>query len=62
MARVQRAFLFLDYAMFLTRFFLWQYFYQMLYAMNPIMTLAWWFGRNAKMSAASARNQRRTMA
>jgi hypothetical protein len=49
-------------AMFLTRFFLWQYFYQMLYAMIPIMTLAWWFGRSAKLSAASARNQRRSMA
>ena len=49
-------------AMFLTRFFLWQYFYQMLYAMIPIMTLAWWFGRSARLSAASARNQRRSMA
>jgi hypothetical protein len=48
-------------AMFLTRFFLWQYFYQMLYAMIPIVVLAWWFGRNARQSAASARNQRRTM-
>jgi hypothetical protein len=48
-------------AMFLTRFFLWQYFYQMLYAMIPIVALAWWFGRSAKMRAASARNQRRTM-
>lgn len=49
-------------AMFLTRFFLWQYFYQMLYAIIPIVALAWWFGRNAKMSAASARNQRRSAA
>ena len=48
-------------AMFLARFFLWQYFYQMLYAMIPIMVLAWWFGRSAKLNAASARNQRRTM-
>ena len=48
-------------AMFLTRFFLWQYFYQMLYAMIPIMALAWWFGRSAKLNAGSARNQRRTM-
>ena len=48
-------------AMFLSRFFLWQYFYQMLYAMIPIMALAWWFGRSAKLNAASARNQRRTM-
>jgi hypothetical protein len=49
-------------AMFLTRFFLWQYFYQMLYAMIPIMVLAWWFGRSAKLNAASARNQRRSAA
>ena len=48
-------------AMFLTRFLLWQYFYQMLYAMIPIVVLAWWFGRSAKLNAASARNQRRTM-
>jgi len=32
-------------AMFLTRFFLWQYFYQMLYAMVPCIFLAWYFGR-----------------
>jgi hypothetical protein len=48
-------------AMFLTRFFLWQYFYQMLYAFIPIMTLAWWFGRSAKVGATAARNQRRSM-
>jgi hypothetical protein len=48
-------------AMFLTRFFLWQYFYQMLYAMIPIVVLAWWFGKSARQSAALARNQRRTM-
>jgi len=48
-------------AMFLTRFFLWQYFYQMLYAMIPIVVLAWWFGRNARQNASSARNQRRPM-
>lgn len=48
-------------AMFLTRFFLWQYFYQLLYAMVPCLLLAWWFGRSSKMNAASARNQRRTM-
>jgi hypothetical protein len=34
-------------AMFLTRFFLWQYFYQMLYAMIPIVVLAWWFTRSS---------------
>jgi hypothetical protein len=47
-------------AMFLTRFFLWQYFYQMLYALIPILVLAWWFGRNTKQSSALARHQRRT--
>ena len=49
-------------AMFLTRFFLWQYFYQMLYAMIPCVVLAWWFGKNAKVNAAAARNQRRSAA
>ena len=34
-------------AMFLTRFFLWQYFYQMLYAMIPIVLLARWFARKS---------------
>jgi len=48
-------------AMFLSRFLLWQYFYQMLYAMIPIMVLAWWFGKSARQNAAWARNQRRTM-
>jgi hypothetical protein len=50
--------------MFLTRFFLWQYFYQMLYAMIPIMALAWWFGRSASRQVRQGRggwNQRRTM-
>jgi hypothetical protein len=35
-------------AMFLTRFFLWQYFYQMLYAMVPCIFLAWYFGRGIR--------------
>lgn len=48
-------------AMFLSRLFLWQYFYQMLYAMIPIVALAWWLGRSAKRSAAPVRNQRRSM-
>lgn len=48
-------------AMFLTRFLLWQYFYQMLYAMIPIIALAWWFGRSARISEVSARNQKRSM-
>jgi hypothetical protein len=48
-------------AMFLTRFLLWQYFYQLLYAVVPCFLLAWWFGRNTNLVAASARNQRRSM-
>jgi hypothetical protein len=43
---------------FLTRFFLWQYFYQMLYSMIPIMALAWWLKRllpsKRTMSAAGS--------
>ena len=35
-------------AMFLTRVFLWQYFYQMLYAMIPCLLLAWYVNRLAK--------------
>lgn len=35
-------------AMFLSRFFLWQYFYQMLYAMVPCIFLAWYFGRGVR--------------
>jgi hypothetical protein len=42
-------------AMFLTRFFLWQYFYQMLYAMIPISALAWFFGRDARRAQARRR-------
>lgn len=34
-------------AMFLTRFFLWQYFYQMLYSMIPCIVLAKYFGKTA---------------
>jgi len=42
-------------AMFLTRFFLWQYFYQMLYTLIPIFALAWFFGRDARQSQARRR-------
>jgi hypothetical protein len=42
-------------AMFLTRFFLWQYFYQVLYAAMPCMLLAWYVGRNANRIQASGR-------
>jgi hypothetical protein len=48
-------------AMFLSRFLLWQYFYQLLYAMIPCILLAWWFGKSGRLSAASMRNQRRSM-
>lgn len=43
-------------AMFLTRFFLFQYFYQMLYSMVPCLLMAWWFSRSTKLARASARN------
>ena len=50
-------------AMFLSRFFLWQYFYQMLYAMVPIMGLAWWFKRNVRRGRhqSAARPDRRSV-
>jgi hypothetical protein len=35
-------------AMFLTRFFLWQYFYQLVYAIVPCLALAWLFRRKNK--------------
>jgi len=35
-------------AMFLTRFFLWQYFYQMLYAAIPCFVLAWYLNRGSR--------------
>jgi hypothetical protein len=43
-------------AMFLTRFFLWQYFYQMLYAMIPIVVLAWWFTRSSPRKRTGAQH------
>jgi hypothetical protein len=48
-------------AMFLTRFFLWQYFYQMMYAVIPIAALAWFFRRSAAQRRAGALNQGRSM-
>ena len=48
-------------AMFLVRFFLWQYFYQMLYAMIPCLILAWWFGKSKGQAAPSVRNQQRSL-
>jgi hypothetical protein len=41
-------------AMFLTRFFLWQYFYQMLYAAVPCVILAWWLNKNKPSLRAAA--------
>lgn len=49
-------------AMFLTRFFLWQYFYQLLYAMVPIVFLGWFLGRNnqpRKANTAEIRSRHR---
>jgi hypothetical protein len=48
-------------AMFLTRFFLWQYFYQMLYAIIPIVVLASWFGKNTIRSRTVLRRQARDL-
>ena len=48
-------------AMFLTRFFLWQYFYQMLYAAIPCFVLAWYLnkqGANPKRWAPNLRGTR----
>lgn len=41
-------------AMFLSRVFLWQYFYQVLYYLVPVLVLYWWAG---KMSAGPARRR-----
>jgi hypothetical protein len=41
-------------AMFLSRFFLWQYFWQMMYAVIPIAALAWFFRRQQRRSRSSA--------
>jgi hypothetical protein len=40
-------------AMFLSRFFLWQYFYQMLYAIVPCVFLTWYFGRGVRRERRS---------
>ena len=48
-------------AMFLSRFFLWQYFYQVLYAVIPCMVLAWYFNRNATRLQANARRSSMSM-
>jgi hypothetical protein len=42
-------------AMFLSRFFLWQYFYQVLYAVIPVLTLGWLFGRDARQKQTRRR-------
>jgi hypothetical protein len=41
--------------MFLSRVFLWQYFYGILYAVIPCIILAWYTGRSANRMQASAR-------
>lgn len=48
-------------AMFLTRVFLWQYFYQMLYALVPCVILSTYFTKNAARVSAASRNSRRSM-
>jgi hypothetical protein len=48
-------------AMFLTRVFLWQYFYQLLYALVPCVVLSWYFTKNATRMSAASRNSRRSM-
>jgi hypothetical protein len=48
-------------AMFLTRAFLWFYFWQLMYAIVPIVVLAWLFGRKSRIGRARASNQRRSM-
>jgi hypothetical protein len=45
-------------AMFLTRFFLWQYFYQMVYAIVPCMILFWLFRTYRKSQKGSKRGSR----
>ena len=42
-------------AMFLSRVFLWQYFYGVLYAFIPCAVLAWYFNRNTNRLQANAR-------
>jgi hypothetical protein len=43
-------------AMYLSRFFLWQYFYQVLYAVVPCILLAWFVGRGSRTMRASQRH------
>ena len=45
-------------AMFLTRFFLWQYFYQMLYAAIPCFVLARYLNKQAKPRGRIVRSTR----
>lgn len=52
-------------SMFLTRFFLWQAFYQMLYAIIPCVVLSWYFARWSKragLSPDAGRPQRHSLA
>ncbi len=49
-------------AMFLTRFFLWQYFYQVLYAVIPCFALAYYFRRKGLKRRAPKKRQRQRIA
>jgi len=48
-------------AMFLSRAFLWFYFWQLMYAIVPCAALAWFFGRNSRQRAGRQVNLRRVM-
>jgi len=45
--------------MLLSRFFLWQYFYQVLYYVTPILLLSWWIAKMSGKSTASRRSSHR---
>jgi hypothetical protein len=45
-------------SMFLTRFFLWQYAFQMLYAVIPCLVLAWLFGRGESIRRSKITSRR----
>lgn len=49
-------------AMFLTRFFLWQYFYQVMYAVIPCFALAYYFSRQGLRPRIPTRRKRRRIA
>jgi hypothetical protein len=49
-------------AMFLSRAFLWFYFWQLMYAIVPCAFLAWFFGRSSRKRAGGEKNLRRVVA